>query len=70
MCRTLHQLVAPAACQGQSEDASEGHLVLRLRASFLVCSPSRVLCTGPLTMEESLFRRKPDWRFVDLEPLA
>ena len=52
-----------------SEDASYGHLVLRLMASFILCYTSRVICKGCLTMEEIIFSLKHYWRFVDLEAL-
>jgi hypothetical protein len=68
--RTLTPLLATAACQVRSADASYGHLVWRLMGSFIVFSTARVICTGRLTMEELLFALKPSWRFVDLEPLA
>jgi len=69
--RSLEQLdlLATEACQVQSEDASYGHLVLRLMASFVLFYTSRVVCKGRLTMEEIVFSLKHSWRFVDLEAM-
>jgi len=38
-------------------------------ASFILFYTSRVICKGPLTMEEIIFSLKHYWRFVDFEPL-
>jgi hypothetical protein len=67
--RTLKHLLATEACQGRSEDAYYGHLVLRLMGSFILLYTARVICKGRLTMEEIIFALKHYWRFVDLEPL-
>jgi hypothetical protein len=67
--RTLKHLLATAACQVRSEDASYGHLVLRLMGSFILFYTARVICKGRLTMEEIIFALKHSWRFVALEPL-
>jgi len=67
--RTLKHLVATEACQGRSEDAYYGHLVLRLMGSFILFYTARVICKGRLTMEAILFALKHYWRLVDLEPL-
>jgi hypothetical protein len=67
--RTLTHLLATEACQVQSEDASYGHLVLRLMGCFIVSYTARVICQGALTMEEIVFSLKHDWRFVDSEVL-
>jgi hypothetical protein len=67
--RTLKHLLATGACQVQSEDAYDGHLVLRLMGCFVLLYTSRVVCKGRLTMEEILFSLKHYWRFVDSEPL-
>ena len=50
--RTLKHLLATGACQVQSEDAYDGHLVLRLIGCFVLMYTSRVVCKGQLTMEE------------------
>ena len=63
--RTLKHLLATEACQVHSEDAYDGHLVLRLMARFVVFYTSRVLCKGRLTMEEIIGSLKHYWRFVD-----
>jgi hypothetical protein len=68
--RTLKHLLATEACQVRSEDAYSGHLVVRLMGSFIVCYTARVICTGCLSMEESICSLKHYWRFVDLEALA
>jgi hypothetical protein len=62
--RTLKHLCATEACQGHTEDAYYGHLVLRLLGSFLLFYTARVLCQGPLPMEEIIFSLKHYWRFV------
>lgn len=67
--RVLKHLLATESCQAHSEDASSGHLVLRLMASFVLFYTSRVMCKGRLTMEEIIFSLKHYWRFVDLEAL-
>ena len=55
-----HAVCAPAGAEP---------LVLRLMASFILFSTSRVICKGQLTMEKMIFSLKHYWRFVDLEPL-
>ena len=50
--RTLKHLLATAACQGHTEDASYGHLVLRRMGSFILFYTARVIWKGRLTMEE------------------
>ena len=67
--RVLKPLLATEACQAPSEDAYDGHLVLRLIASFVLFYTSRVICKGRLTMEEIIFSLKHYWRFVDFEAL-
>jgi hypothetical protein len=61
--------LATEAGQGHSEDASYGHLGLRLMGCFVLFYPSRVICKGHLTMEEIIFSLKHSWRFVDAEAL-
>jgi hypothetical protein len=67
--RPLKHLWGPEACQVHSEDASYGHLVVRLLGSFVFFSTSRVICKGRLTMEEIIFSLKHSWRFVESEAL-
>ena len=67
--RTLKHLLATDACQGHTEDAYYGHLVLRLMGSFILFYTARVICKGRLTMEEIIFSLKHYWRFVDSEAL-
>ncbi len=67
--RTLKHLLAPGACHVQSEDASYGHLVLRLIASFVLYYTSRVLFKGRVTMEEMIFNLKHHWSSVDCQEL-
>lgn len=69
MFRVLKHLLATESCQAHSEDADYGHLVLRLRASFVLFYTSRVICKGRLTMAEIIFSLKHYWRFVDMNPL-
>ena len=67
--RTLTHLLATEACQVHSEDASYGHVVLRLMARFVLFSTSRVRCKGRVTMEEIVFSLTHYWRFVGSEAL-
>jgi hypothetical protein len=63
--RTLKHLLTTESCQGHSEDAYYGHLVLRLMGCFVLFYTSRVICKGQVTMEEIIFSLKHYWRFVD-----
>jgi len=67
--RTLKHLLATESCQVHSEDASYGHLVLRLMGCFVLFYTARVICKRQLTMEEIIFSLKHYWRFVDVEAL-
>jgi hypothetical protein len=67
--RPLKHLLATEACQVQGDDASYGHLVLRLIAGLALLSTARVLFKGRVTMEAIGFSLKHHWRFVDSEPL-
>ena len=67
--RTLKHLLAAEACQVHSEDADDGHVVLRLMGGFILFSTSRVICKGRVTMEELVLSLKHYWRFVDSELL-
>jgi transposase len=67
--RLLKHLLATDACQVHSEDAYYGHLVLRLRASFILYYTSRVLFKGRVTMEEMVFNLKHHWSSVTCEEL-
>ena len=69
VCRILKPLVATEACQGRSADAYYGHLVLRLMASFILYSTSRVIFKGRVTMDEMGFDLKHSWSSVICEPL-
>lgn len=68
--RILKHLLATAACQVPSEEAWYGHLVLRLRASFVLYSTSRGLFKGRVTMDEMLFNLKHHWPTVNCQGLA
>jgi len=68
MCRILNHLFAAEACQARTANAEYGHVVLRLRAGFVLFSTSRVICKGHVTMEEIGFTLKHHWRTVDYEP--
>ena len=68
--RTRKHLWGPEACQGHSEDAYYGHLVLRLLGSFVLFYTSRVIGKGCLTMEEIILSLQHYWRLVDLEALG
>jgi hypothetical protein len=63
-------VLATEACQVPSADGDSGHVVLRLMGGFIVLYPTRVLCTGEMTMEEIGFRLKHDGRLVASEALA
>ena len=65
--RTVKHVLAAGTCQVQSEDAYDGHLVLRLMGCLALFYTSRVICKGRLTMEEIIFNLKHYWRFVDSE---
>jgi hypothetical protein len=66
-CRTVTPLLASEVCQGQSEDAYDGPLVLRLVAGTVVLSTARVHFQGLVTMGDILFSLTPHWRFPDAE---
>ncbi len=68
--RTLKHLLATEACQVPGEDASYGHVVLRLLAGLVLLYTARVIFRGRVTMEEIVFSLKHHWRFLDSEPLA
>lgn len=68
MFRLLKHLLAAEACQARTEDASYGHVVLRLMAGFVLFSTSRVIFKGHVTMEEIVFTLKHYWMMVDYEP--
>jgi hypothetical protein len=53
--RTLKHLLATEACQMHTEDASFGHLVLRLMAGLVLLSTARLVFKGRVTMEEIVF---------------
>ncbi len=67
--RILKHLLATDACQGHSEDAYYGHLVLRLMASFILYYTSRVIFKGRVTMDEIVFNLKHHWSTVTCEAL-
>jgi hypothetical protein len=54
----------------QSEEAYDGHLVLRLMGCLVWFYTSRVLCKGQTTMEEIIVSLKHYWRYVDSEALG
>jgi hypothetical protein len=68
MVRLLTHLLATEACQARTEDAYEGHVVLRLMAGFVLCYTRRVICKGHVTREEIVFTLKHHWMTVDYEP--
>ena len=67
--RILKHLLATDACQVQNEEAYYGHLVLRLMASVVLYSTSRVLFKGRVTMDEIIFNLKHHWSSVDCQDL-
>jgi hypothetical protein len=66
--RILQHLLAAEACQARTEDASYGHVVLRLMAGFVLFYTSRVIFKGHVTMEEMVFTLKHHWMKVHYEP--
>jgi hypothetical protein len=67
--RTRKHLLAAEACQVQTEDAYDGHLVLRLLAGLVLLYTARFRLQGRVTMEEIVFSLKHHWRFLTSEPL-
>ena len=67
--RTLTHLWAAEACQVQTEDAYDGHLVWRLLAGLVLLYTARFRLQGRVTMEEMVLSRKHHWRFLTSEPL-
>ena len=61
--------LAADACQAQSEDAYDGHFMLRLIVGFVLFYTSRFIFEGQVTMEEILFTVRHYWIMVDYEPL-
>ena len=68
--RTLKHLLAPEACQVQTEEAYYGHLVLRLLAGLVLFYTARCSLRGRVTMEAIVFSLKHHWRFLSSDPLA
>jgi hypothetical protein len=69
-CRPLKHGLATAACQLPGEEADDGPLVLRLLAGLALRYTARVLVTGQVTLEESVFSLKQHWRFLTAQPWA
>jgi hypothetical protein len=67
--RTLKHLFATEACQVHSEDAYDGHLVLRLMACFVLDDTTRVIFKEQVPMEEIVFNLKHHWSSVDCQEL-
>jgi hypothetical protein len=67
--RTLTHLWAAEACQVQTEDAYDGHLVWRLLAGLVRLSTARFRLQGRVTREAIVFRLKPHGRFLTSAPL-
>jgi hypothetical protein len=51
--------LATEACQAQTEDAYDGHLVLRRLAGLVLLYTARVVLKGQVTTEEVLFGALP-----------
>jgi hypothetical protein len=60
-------LLATDACHVPREDASYGHLVLRLMASVVLYYTSRRIFKGRVTMDEMSFNVKHHWSSVDCQ---
>jgi hypothetical protein len=67
--RTLKHLLATDACQVRSEDAYDGHLVLRLIASSVLYYTSRVIFRRRVTMDEMICNLRHHWSSVDCQEL-
>jgi hypothetical protein len=67
--RLLKHLVAVEAWQVHGEDASDGHLVLRLLAGLALLYTARIRCKGRVTMDEIVFSLKHHWRFLNAKNL-
>lgn len=67
--RTLKHLLAAETCQVQTEEAYDGHLVLRLLAGLVLFYTARFCVRGQVTMEAIVFSLKHHWRFLSSEPL-
>jgi hypothetical protein len=65
----LTPLLATDACQVRGAEAYYGHLVLRLRASFVVYYTSRSICKGRVTLDEMIFDLRHPWSSVDCQAL-
>jgi hypothetical protein len=68
MFRIRKPLLAAEACRARSEDAYDGHFVLRLIAGFVLFYTSRFIFKGHVTMEAIVFTVKHDWMTVNYEP--
>ena len=64
----MKHLLAAEACQVRTEDAYDGHFVLRLIAALSLFYTSRFIFKGQVTMEEMVFTLKHYWMTVDYEP--
>jgi hypothetical protein len=67
--RILKPRLAVEACQGRSEDASSGHVVLRLMARCLLYYTSRKIFQGQVPRDEMGCNGKPHWSSVTCELL-
>jgi hypothetical protein len=67
--RTLKHLWATEACQVHGEEASYGHLVLRLLAGLVLFSTTHVLFRGRVTREAIVCSRKHHGRFLTAKDL-
>jgi hypothetical protein len=67
--RTLQPWLATEAGQVPGEEAYDGPLVLRLLAGLGLLYTARVLLTGQVTREESVFSLTHHWRFLTAKPL-
>jgi hypothetical protein len=65
----LKHLLATEARQVQTEEAYDGHLVLRLLAGLVLFYTARFCLQGRVTMEAIVFSLKHPWRFLSSEPL-
>jgi hypothetical protein len=67
--RMLKPLLAAEACQVQTEDAYDGHLVWRLLAGLVRLYTVHFRVKDRVTMEEIVFSLKHHWRFLTAESL-
>ena len=67
--RTLKHLWAAEACQVQTDDADDGHRVLRWLAGLVLRYTARFCLQGRATMDAIVVSLQHHWRFLNAELL-